>query len=99
MREGGETEAGLDAIAGLADGVRRSLYRFVVAQPEPVSKDQAAAHAGISRSLAAYHLDRLAGDGLLAVSYARLGGRRGPGAGRPAKLYGVAPTEVSVQLP
>jgi predicted ArsR family transcriptional regulator len=89
----------LDAIAGLADGVRRALYRFVAAQPGPVSKDEAAAHAGISRSLAAYHLDRLAADGLLAVTYARRSGRRGPGAGRPAKLYGVAPTEVSVQLP
>jgi predicted ArsR family transcriptional regulator len=89
----------LDAIAGLADGARRTLYRFVAAQPGPVSKDEAAAHAGISRSLAAYHLDRLADDGLLAVTYARRGGRRGPGAGRPAKLYGVAPTEVTVQLP
>jgi predicted ArsR family transcriptional regulator len=89
----------LDAIAGLADGVRRTLYRFVAAQPGPVSKDDAAAHAGISRSLAAYHLDRLADDGLLAVTYARRGGRRGPGAGRPAKLYGVASKEVTVQLP
>jgi predicted ArsR family transcriptional regulator len=89
----------LDAIAGLADGVRRTLYRFVAAQPAPVGKDEAAAHAGISRSLAAYHLDRLAADGLLAVTYARRGGRRGPGAGRPAKLYGVAAIEVSVQLP
>jgi predicted ArsR family transcriptional regulator len=89
----------LDAIAGLADGVRRALYRFVAAQPGPVGKDEAAAHAAISRSLAAYHLDRLAADGLLAVTYARRGDRRGPGAGRPAKLYGVAPTEISVQLP
>jgi predicted ArsR family transcriptional regulator len=90
---------GLDAVAALADGVRRTLYRFVAAQPGPVGKDEAAAHAGIGRSLAAYHLDRLAADGLLAVTYARRGGRRGPGAGRPAKLYGIAPTEVSVQLP
>jgi predicted ArsR family transcriptional regulator len=89
----------LDAIAGLADQVRRSLYRFVAAQPGPVGKDEAAAHAGISRSLAAYHLDRLAADGLLAVTYARRGGRRGPGAGRPAKLYEIASDEVSVQLP
>jgi predicted ArsR family transcriptional regulator len=89
----------LDAIAGLADGVRRSLYRFVVDRPAPVSKDEAASHAGISRSLASYHLDRLADDGLLAVSYARRGDRRGPGAGRPAKLYAVARVDFSVQLP
>jgi predicted ArsR family transcriptional regulator len=91
--------AGLDAIAGLADGLRRSLYQFVVAQPDPVSKDQVAEHAAISRSLAAYHLDRLAHDGLLTVTFARLGGRNGPGAGRPAKLYAAARAEVSVQLP
>jgi predicted ArsR family transcriptional regulator len=91
--------AGLEAIAGLADGLRRSLYQFVVAQPDPVGKDQVAEHAAISRSLAAYHLDRLAHDGLLTVTFARLGGRRGPGAGRPAKLYAAARAEVSVQLP
>jgi predicted ArsR family transcriptional regulator len=99
VHDPGASEKGLDAIAGLADGARRALYRFVVEQPDPVSKDEAAAHAGISRSLAAYHLDRLTADGLLVVSYARLGGRRGPGAGRPAKLYAAARTEVSVQLP
>jgi predicted ArsR family transcriptional regulator len=93
------TEGGLDAVAGLADAVRRSLYRFVVAHPDPVSKDEAAAHAGISRSLAAYHLDRLANDGLLAVTFARLGGRTGPGAGRPAKLYAPTRTEINVHLP
>jgi predicted ArsR family transcriptional regulator len=93
------TDTGLDALGALADPVRRSLYRFVVARADPVSKDEAAAHAGISRSLAAYHLDRLAHDGLLAVTFARLGGRSGPGAGRPAKLYAPTRTEISVQLP
>ncbi len=94
-----ESGEGLDAIAGLADPARRDLYRFVVDQPEPVGKDEAAAHTGLSRSLVTYHLDRLAGDGLLAVTYARRSGRSGPGAGRPAKLYAAARTEVSVQLP
>jgi predicted ArsR family transcriptional regulator len=93
------TEHQLDAIAGLADALRRSLYRYVVERAEPVGKDEVAAHGGISRSLASYHLDRLAADGLLSVTYARLSERRGPGAGRPAKLYAVAPTEINVQLP
>jgi predicted ArsR family transcriptional regulator len=99
LPKGLDAPNGLDAIAGLADGARRALYRFVVDQTEPVSKDEAAAHAEISRSLAAYHLDRLVADGLLAVTYARRTGRQGPGAGRPAKLYAPAKTEVSVQLP
>jgi predicted ArsR family transcriptional regulator len=84
----------LDDVAVLADPVRRSLYSHVAAQPEPVGRDAAAATAGISRSLAAFHLDRLVEAGLLAVTYRRLSGRTGPGAGRPAKLYARAPRDV-----
>ena len=42
---------------------------------------------------------KLAGDGLLEVEFARRSGRRGPGAGRPAKLYRPAAREVAVTLP
>ena len=41
------------AIGLLADELRQRLYRFVAAQPRPVTWDQAAAAAGISRKLAA----------------------------------------------
>ena len=41
--------------------------------------------AGIGRTLAAYHLDRLAAEGLLTVTHQRRSGRTGPGAGRPAR--------------
>jgi len=54
---------------------------------------------GIPRRTAAFHLDRLAELGLLSVSFARRTGRRGPGAGRPAKLYQRSVDEVSVSLP
>ena len=77
-----------------------SLYSFVVAQPEPVDRDAAAAGAGIGRPLAAFHLDRLAAAGLLEVEYHRRSGRTGPGAGRPAKFYRRARgLETSVSLP
>ena len=59
-------DEGLDAAAALADPVRRTLYRFVVDATEPVGRDEAAAAAGIGRSLAGYHLDQLVEDGLLA---------------------------------
>src|SRR5919197_988177 len=65
----------------------------------PVSRDDAAHAAGISRPLAAYHLDRLVADGLLHASYQRRGGRRGPGAGRPAKHYARAARQVQLSLP
>ena len=50
-------------------------------------RDQAAADLGIARSVAAFHLDKLADLGLLEVEFRRPPGRAGPGAGRPAKLY------------
>jgi predicted ArsR family transcriptional regulator len=90
---------GLDEVADLADPVRRRLYRFVAHRRDAVTKDDAARACDVSRSLAAYHLDRLADAGLLDVSYERRSGRSGPGAGRPAKLYAPADVEVRVQLP
>lgn len=89
----------IGAIASLGERARRELYLYVVSQPEPVSRDQAAQAVGIGRPLAAFHLDRLVHEGLLEASYRRLGGRSGPGAGRPSKLYGRAAAEVTVSLP
>ncbi len=77
----------LDQIAPLAEPVRRRLYAFVSAAAAPVDRDQAAAGTGIGRPLAAFHLDRLVGAGLLEAEYRRRSGRSGPGAGRPAKFY------------
>src|SRR3954469_5144390 len=92
--------ADLDPIASLAEPVRRRLYEFVVEQGEPVDRDAAAAGAGVSRPLAAFHLDRLAEAGLLDVTYRRRNGRSGPGAGRPAKFYRRnAARELQVSLP
>jgi|SRR6516165_9763550 predicted ArsR family transcriptional regulator len=90
---------GLDAVEGLADPVRRRCFRAVLAGTDPLGKDDVARMTGIGRSLAAYHLDRLADAGLLAVSYARRTGRSGPGAGRPAKLYARTRAELRVQIP
>jgi predicted ArsR family transcriptional regulator len=89
----------LEALSALADPVRRRLYEFVAGAGGPVGRDDAAAHAGIGRTLAAYHLDRLAADGLLEVSYGRRTGRSGPGAGRPAKLYSRAEREFELRTP
>jgi predicted ArsR family transcriptional regulator len=86
-------------LAVLQDPVRRRLYGYVAAQPLPVGRDAAAAAVGISRRLAAFHLDKLAEAGMLRVSYGRLTARRGPGAGRPAKLYAPADGEVGVTVP
>lgn len=89
----------LGAVSALADPVRRRLYDYVAAQDEPVRREEAAAAAGISRTLAAYHLDRMAEAGLLSTSYARPPGQSGPGAGRPAKRYARVAEELTVSLP
>jgi len=91
--------AGLTALSSLDDPLRRRLYEYVVNRDEPTSRDQAAEDADISRTLAAYHLDKLADAKLLAVSYMRPTGRGGPGAGRPAKFYTRAEHELSVSVP
>lgn len=92
-------EEQLAGIAALADPVRRALYLYVASHQEAVGRDQAAEGLGIARSLAAFHLDRLVAEGLLEADYRRLSGRRGPGAGRPAKVYRRSSREVQVSLP
>jgi predicted ArsR family transcriptional regulator len=86
-----------EAAAVLADGLRSRLYAFTRAVRHPVTREQAADAAGISRKLAAFHLDKLARAGLLRVSYAATGaGARG---GRPPKLYQPAGLDLQVSIP
>lgn len=83
----------------LEEPTRRRLYEYVVGQSEPVSRDEAARALEIPRTTAAFHLDKLTDEGLLATCYERRSGRTGPGAGRPAKLYHRSDTEIEITLP
>ena len=94
-----ELSAQAAGIGALAEPVRRDLYRYVVAQPGPVSREQAAAGVGVALHTVKFHLDKLVDAGLLDVEFRRLTGRTGPGAGRPAKLYRRAAGELAVSLP
>jgi predicted ArsR family transcriptional regulator len=87
------------AIGALADPVRRRLYCFVAGRADGAGREESAREVGIAPHVARFHLDKLVEEGLLAVDHRRLTGRRGPGAGRPAKIYRRADTEVSVSLP
>ncbi|MEU6251497.1 helix-turn-helix domain-containing protein [Streptomyces sp. NPDC047043] len=89
----------VSAVAVLDEPTRRRLYEHVVRQTAPVGRDEAAEALGLARQTAAFHLDRLADQGLLEVVYERRSGRSGPGAGRPAKLYRRSDRQVSVSLP
>jgi DNA-binding transcriptional ArsR family regulator len=79
-----DLERRLDALASLAAPVRPALYWCVAGREQGLGRDEAAVAVGISRKLAAYHLDKLAEAGLLEVRFERRSGRTGPGAGRPA---------------
>lgn len=87
------------AVSALSDPARRTLFDLVSRSAESVTRDAAAEATGLSRSTTAFHLDRLAELGLVEVEYKRLSGRSGPGAGRPAKLYRRAATELTVSVP
>ncbi|MGH2704105.1 MAG: helix-turn-helix transcriptional regulator [Actinomycetota bacterium] len=89
----------IDLVAVLAEPVRRALYDYVVSQDHEVGRDEAARAVGISRDLAAHHLDRLVHEGLLEAGFRRLTGRSGPGAGRPSKIYRRSSREIAVSLP
>ena len=89
----------ISVIAVLDDPVRRRLYDYVTAQAHDVSRSEAAQAVGVQRTLAAFHLDRLAEAGLVEVTFRRAAGRSGPGAGRPAKLYRRSAAEHQVSVP
>lgn len=89
----------ISAVAALDEPTRRRLYDYVVRQRAPVGRDDVAAAMRISRATVAFHLDKLADEGLLDVTFERRTGRTGPGAGRPAKLYQRSQQQVVVSLP
>ena len=98
-RDSRDFDAQVASVAALGEPVRRELYRYVVAQPGAVSREQAATGVGVAHHVAKFHLDKLEEDGLLEVEFSRPPGRTGPGAGRPAKLYRRSSRDIAVSLP
>ncbi len=92
-------EQSIEAVGMLADDLRRLMYMFIRSRRRPVGRDEAAEAVGISRKLAAFHLDKLVEKGLLKAHYTRLSGRAGPGAGRPSKVYEPTEIDVAVSIP
>jgi predicted ArsR family transcriptional regulator len=87
------------AVGALEDDLRRQMYLQVRGARVPVSREEIADALGVSRKLAAFHLDKLVERGLLVASYARPPGRGGRGAGRTAKYYAPSDREVDVTIP
>jgi predicted ArsR family transcriptional regulator len=86
----------LDAIG---DQELRETLLYARAQPRAVTADDVASAQRIHRNVARARLERLADAGLLIRSFERRSGRSGPGAGRPAKTYRVAPELSAIEFP
>jgi predicted ArsR family transcriptional regulator len=81
------------AVTALADPSRRALFDHVRRQDHAVSREEAADATGMSRGLAAFHLDKLVEVGLLSSRYEAT-----PGRGRSPKVY-FAPVPVHLSIP
>src|SRR5215470_16081433 len=81
----------------LADPVRRRIFRFVRRARRPVTRDEAAASARVSRNLAAFHLDKLVEAGLLRAARQPVGGSAR--VGRKPKVYEAGPIEIHLDVP
>lgn len=89
----------LDRLEAAGDPQLRRVLVYARGRREPFTAAEAAAELSVHRNVARGRLDRLARAGFLEVAHERRGGRRGPGAGRPAKVYRVAPELTAVEFP
>src|SRR5690348_246738 len=72
------------------------MYAFIRRERRPITRDEAAAAVGISRKLAAFHLDKLVDAGLLRARCESVGERR---VGRTPKVYEPTDADVRVTIP
>jgi predicted ArsR family transcriptional regulator len=94
---GSRLEDALSVAAILSDRLRRRLYSLVRRRAQPVTRDEAAAEVGISRNLAAFHLDKLVASGLLRARHERPAGARQ--VGRAPKAYEPSDLELEISIP
>src|SRR6185437_11144219 len=88
--------AAIRAVAALEDDLRKAMYEFIRTARQPVTREQAAEAVGISRKLAAFHLDKLVDAGLLRSDFEPIGRRR---VGRAPKAYSPVDTDIRISLP
>jgi predicted ArsR family transcriptional regulator len=87
-----------NAVAALSEPSRRALYDYVRRQDHPVAREEAAAATGMTRALAAFHLDKLVEAGLLSARYAPPAGQA-RGRGRSPKVYEATGDALMVTIP
>jgi predicted ArsR family transcriptional regulator len=89
----------MDRLDAIGDHDVRQALLFARARMRPVTANEVAAAHHVHRNVARARLERLVEAGLLIPSFERRTGRTGPGAGRPAKTYRVAPELSAIEFP
>ncbi|MER6217611.1 helix-turn-helix domain-containing protein [Streptomyces sp. NPDC001674] len=87
----------IQAVSVLGEESRRRMFAFIRRADGPVTRDEAAASVGISRKLAAFHLDKLVDAGLLRSRYGAPGAVRK--VGRQPKVYEPTDAQITVSIP
>ncbi|MGW0819138.1 helix-turn-helix transcriptional regulator [Streptomyces viridiviolaceus] len=90
-------DAAIESVSVLSEESRRQMFAFIRRARRPVTRDEAAASVGISRKLAAFHLDKLVDAGLLRARYGAPGGVRK--VGRQPKVYEPTDADIRVSIP
>ena len=87
-----------EAVGALVDSVRRALFDYVRRQDHPVTREEAADAQGVSRNLAAFHLDKLVEVGLLRARYESPADQP-RGRGRTPKVYQASGDDLALTVP
>ena len=87
----------MDTLSVLSEPSRRRMFSFIRSERRAVTREEAAASVGISRKLAAFHLDKLVDAGLLRARYESAGAVRK--VGRRPKVYEPTDAQISVSIP
>ena len=95
--EAPDPRALIDSVGVLGDESRWRLFSFIRRARRAVTREEAAETVGISRKLAAFHLDKMVAAGLLRARYESPGGV--PKVGRRPKVYEPVDAEIAVSIP
>jgi predicted ArsR family transcriptional regulator len=95
--QAGQAGSAIDSVSVLSEDSRRRMFAFIRRARRAVTRDEAAASVGISRKLAAFHLDKLVDAGLLRARYETPGGTRK--VGRQPKVYEPTDAQITVNIP
>ncbi|MGQ5640605.1 MULTISPECIES: helix-turn-helix transcriptional regulator [unclassified Streptomyces] len=93
----GLDHSSLTSLAALGDATRRRMFEIIRRERRPVTREEVADSLGISRKLAAFHLDKLVAAGLLQARVESPGGIRK--VGRRPKVYEPVDEAIGVTIP